>query len=43
MHPEALIELPEILVRNNIRKFILVGHSDGASIADRKSVVWERV
>ena len=33
MHPEALIELPEILVRNNIRKFILVGHSDGASIA----------
>jgi len=33
MHQEALEELPEILAQCKIRKFILVGHSDGASIA----------
>ena len=33
MHHEALNELPEILSQYKIRKCILVGHSDGASIA----------
>ncbi|MEC8981766.1 MAG: alpha/beta hydrolase [SAR324 cluster bacterium] len=33
MHHEALGDLPEILLQHNIRKYILVGHSDGASIA----------
>ena len=33
MHHEALNELPEILSQHKIRKCILVGHSDGASIA----------
>ncbi len=33
MHDEALIVLPELLERCNISESILVGHSDGASIA----------
>ena len=33
MHHEAISELPEILLQKNICKHILVGHSDGASIA----------
>ena len=33
MHHEALTELPEILSQHKIRKCILVGHSDGSSIA----------
>ena len=33
MHHEALTELPEILSQHKIRQCILVGHSDGASIA----------
>jgi pimeloyl-ACP methyl ester carboxylesterase len=33
MHREALDTLPELLVRLSIRKPILIGHSDGASIA----------
>jgi pimeloyl-ACP methyl ester carboxylesterase len=33
MHDEALLALPELLRRLKIREPILVGHSDGASIA----------
>jgi pimeloyl-ACP methyl ester carboxylesterase len=33
MHDEALIALPELLKELNLQKPILVGHSDGASIA----------
>jgi pimeloyl-ACP methyl ester carboxylesterase len=33
MHNEALIVLPEILDKLEIRKAVLVGHSDGGSIA----------
>ena len=33
MHPEGLEVLPEIIVQFKINKCILVGHSDGASIA----------
>jgi pimeloyl-ACP methyl ester carboxylesterase len=33
MHPEGLEVLPEIIVQCKINKCILVGHSDGASIA----------
>src|SRR5262245_34297205 len=33
MHDEALIALPEVLDAAGIRAAILVGHSDGASIA----------
>jgi pimeloyl-ACP methyl ester carboxylesterase len=33
MHHQDLCELPEILSHYKIRNFILVGHSDGASIA----------
>lgn len=33
MHHEALVALPEILDRMKIRKPVLVGHSDGGSIA----------
>ncbi len=33
MHREAQVVLPELLKRKNIRKPILFGHSDGASIA----------
>jgi pimeloyl-ACP methyl ester carboxylesterase len=33
MHDEALVTLPELLVRFELRQPILVGHSDGASIA----------
>jgi pimeloyl-ACP methyl ester carboxylesterase len=33
MHDEALIVLPELLAQLNIRNPILIGHSDGASIA----------
>ncbi|HWM91213.1 MAG TPA: alpha/beta hydrolase [Thermoanaerobaculia bacterium] len=33
MHDEALISLPEILEKLAIRRAILVGHSDGASIS----------
>lgn len=33
LHQEALIELPKILSEYNIREYILIGHSDGASIA----------
>ena len=33
MHQEALVELPKILAYYKIQKSILVGHSDGASIA----------
>ena len=33
MHPEGLEVLPEIIVQSKIQKLILVGHSDGASIA----------
>ena len=33
MHDEALLALPELLLRLRIEKPILVGHSDGASIA----------
>ena len=33
MHDAALTELPEVLDRTGVREAILVGHSDGASIA----------
>ncbi|HYM33678.1 MAG TPA: alpha/beta hydrolase [Candidatus Cybelea sp.] len=33
MHDEALVVLPEVLARSGVRRFILFGHSDGASIA----------
>ena len=33
MHREALEALPEILARLSVRRFVLFGHSDGASIA----------
>lgn len=33
MHDEALVALPEILDRMKIRRAVLVGHSDGGSIA----------
>jgi pimeloyl-ACP methyl ester carboxylesterase len=33
MHDEALIELPQVLDAFGIREAILVGHSDGGSIA----------
>ncbi len=33
MHDEALIALPELLDKLNVKDSILVGHSDGASIA----------
>jgi pimeloyl-ACP methyl ester carboxylesterase len=33
MHEEALVSLPELLAQLDIRKPILIGHSDGASIA----------
>ena len=33
MHDEALIELPQVLNAFEIREAILVGHSDGGSIA----------
>ncbi len=33
MHDEALVVLPEILEKHGIRRAILVGHSDGASIS----------
>jgi len=33
MHDEALRSLPELLVKLNIENPILIGHSDGASIA----------
>jgi len=33
MHQEALVALPEILDRMKIRRAVLVGHSDGGSIA----------
>src|SRR5262245_64288240 len=33
MHDAALVELPELLVKTGIREPILIGHSDGASIA----------
>ena len=33
MHDEALHVLPDILDRTDIRKAILIGHSDGGSIA----------
>jgi pimeloyl-ACP methyl ester carboxylesterase len=33
MHHEADVVLPEVLAQANIRKCILLGHSDGASIA----------
>ena len=33
MHDEALIALPELLDKLNVRDGLLVGHSDGASIA----------
>jgi pimeloyl-ACP methyl ester carboxylesterase len=33
MHQEALISLPEVLGKCNIKKAILIGHSDGGSIA----------
>lgn len=33
MHDEALVTLPEILDQLEIRKAVLVGHSDGGSIA----------
>ena len=32
-HHEALVELPKILAKYEIREYILIGHSDGASIA----------
>jgi len=33
LHHEAIIELPKILTEYKIREHILIGHSDGASIA----------
>lgn len=33
MHAEALVCLPELLERTGIRRPVLIGHSDGASIA----------
>jgi pimeloyl-ACP methyl ester carboxylesterase len=33
MHREALVSLPEVLHKCNVKKTILVGHSDGGSIA----------
>lgn len=33
MHHEALVVLPELLATTNVERPILVGHSDGASIA----------
>ena len=33
MHDEALVTLPEVLAALNVRQPILVGHSDGGSIA----------
>ena len=33
MHNEALNELPKLLAYYNIKEYILIGHSDGASIA----------
>lgn len=33
MHREARIVLPELLKKSNVQKTILVGHSDGGSIA----------
>ena len=33
MHHEALTVLPEVIKQYKIRKYILIGHSDGASIA----------
>lgn len=33
MHQEALISLPEILSKCNIKNAILIGHSDGSTIA----------
>ena len=33
MHREALLSLPEVLLQLNIQNPVLVGHSDGASIA----------
>ncbi|MEA2561156.1 MAG: hypothetical protein QOH06_2660 [Acidobacteriota bacterium] len=33
MHDEALVVLPQILEKHGIRKAVLVGHSDGASIS----------
>ena len=33
MHKEALCELPKLLSFYNIKEYILIGHSDGASIA----------
>lgn len=33
MHDEALITLPEVLIATGVREAVLVGHSDGGSIA----------
>ena len=33
MHDEALVALPDLLARTGVARPILVGHSDGASIA----------
>jgi pimeloyl-ACP methyl ester carboxylesterase len=43
MHDEALRFLPELLARLNIEAPILIGHSDGASIALIYAAVHERV
>ena len=33
MHDEALVELPQVLADEQVGDIVLVGHSDGASIA----------
>lgn len=33
MHHEALVVLPEVLGQKNLRELVLIGHSDGGSIA----------
>jgi pimeloyl-ACP methyl ester carboxylesterase len=40
MHDEALVTLPEILDQLEIRKAVLVGHSDGGSIALIHAAAW---
>jgi pimeloyl-ACP methyl ester carboxylesterase len=44
MHHEAKVVLPELLAQNGIQRPILLGHSDGASIALIYAGIWpERV
>jgi pimeloyl-ACP methyl ester carboxylesterase len=40
MHHEAKVVLPELLAQNGIRRPILLGHSDGASIALIYAGIW---